>query len=240
MPFVGQSILRLAVADELEAAAWNSLCVQEIEDAGKRAEILSFGGPPRPLLKTLLLCQGTPSAPRMRCGIETVDEPGSLSDRCCDAEGKVLGELEGLEMVDDDRLPNVTAQLGQATREEEEAVTAEPSAQSRDGRGSTAKRACDLSMGGAGLEACGHGEKQLGALEVVGGGEGLAGEGVATSQAEKARDTSAARGAVAPLLAEAIPRPPQGVLGAVRSWAEEGMESLQALDGSIRPVHAVA
>jgi hypothetical protein len=37
-------------------------------------------------------------------GVETVGEPGTSAHRSGNAEGVVLGELEGLEVVEDDRL----------------------------------------------------------------------------------------------------------------------------------------
>jgi len=110
----------------------------------------------------------------VRGGVDGVDEPGGGSDRGGDADGEVLGELERLEVVEDDALVEASFEVAEGAGEEEEAVTAETGGQTRDGGGGASHGACDLAMGGAGLQAGGDGSEQLGALEVVGGGERLA------------------------------------------------------------------
>ena len=50
----------------------------------------------------------------MGCRVEAVDEPALGPDGGADAEGEVLGELEGLEVVEDDGLVELAAQLFEA------------------------------------------------------------------------------------------------------------------------------
>ena len=69
-----------------------------------------------------------------------------------DAEGEVLGELEGLEVVDDDGLVELEVKLGEGSGEKKQAVTAEASAQPGDGGGGASEGASDLAVGGAGAQ----------------------------------------------------------------------------------------
>ena len=97
-------------------------------------------------------------------GVEPVDEPGLAAHGCGDAEGEILGELEGLEVVEDDRFLDAPLEMPEGAGLEEQSVPPEPGAQAGDGRGRAAERAGDLAVGGAGLQAGGDGHHELGAL----------------------------------------------------------------------------
>jgi hypothetical protein len=55
-------------------------------------------------------------------GIGSVDEPGCDPDRRGNAEGEVLGELEGLEVVEDDALSESSAEPCQGSRHQPQGV----------------------------------------------------------------------------------------------------------------------
>lgn len=110
----------------------------------------------------------------MRHGVEAVDEPGERADRCGDAEGKVLGELEGLEVVENDGLGEASPQESEGPGVKKESVPPETRREAGEcGRGA-GEGTSGLAQGRAGLESRSEGEQELGALEVVRTGEGLA------------------------------------------------------------------
>ena len=82
--------------------------------------------------------------------IERVDEPRLRADRGGDSEGQVLGELEGLEMVEDDGLLEPAPKLTRGAGEQQQGVAAQPGAHPRDGRGCAAERPGDLAVAGPG------------------------------------------------------------------------------------------
>jgi len=118
-------------------------------------------------------------------------------------------------------------------------VAAESCRSAGDGRGSAADRACDLAVCGTGLELSSDAGQECGSFEVVGGGEGLAGEGAAAGVAAKARNNAAALRGIGAVVSEAVAGLRARVLGALTPGAEAGAELLQALDGGARLVHAI-
>ena len=174
----------------------------------------------------------------MRRRVEGVEEPRVRSDGRGDAEGEVLGELEGLEVVEDERLGKRASQMAEGAGEEKQRMAPEARGEARDGGRGTAERACELAMSGAGDEAGGDGDEKLGALEEVPGGEGLAREGAAAVQAQVARDAAAQAGPVEAVEAEAVQaRAREAVSGTGLVRAEGRPEGLQPMDGCGWPVH---
>jgi hypothetical protein len=75
-------------------------------------------------------------------------------------------------MVEDNGLVD-PCQLVEEMGRQQQGVTPEPSRQSGHGRRVAAQRSGELPVGRAGIETGGDGHGELGALEVVGHGEGL-------------------------------------------------------------------
>src|SRR5439155_19746505 len=94
-----------------------------------------------------------------------------------------MAEGKDLEAIDNDRL--FDRPLGALDMEQKQGVTPEPRGETHDGGGGTAGLAGDLAVAGAGEQPVGDLLEKLGALEVVGGGEGLRAErGAAVTTAE--------------------------------------------------------
>src|SRR5215471_8621286 len=180
---------------------------------------------------------GPPPAPPVRGGIEVVHEPGVRSHRSPDPQGVVLTADERLEVIVDDRLGE-GREKGQRSSLKEEGVPAEALGHPSDARLGTVERAGDLAVSGAGDEAGGSPQEELGALQVVGGGEGLAGAGALAGKAVEARDANAARALlVVPVTLEALPARAMG--GAFGPGTEGGKEAgrTHRFDGMVRPAH---
>ena len=237
VPRDGSGVGRVTVADQVEGASGTAQRQERFEDTGGGARVAATmpprGTPPEPLLLALRAAAGA----SMRRGVETVDEPGVGANGRGDAEGEVLGELEGLEVVEDDRFCKAAVKGGKSPCEEEEGVATEARAQTGDGGGGAAEGAGELAVCGAGLEAGGNGYQQLGALEEVGEGEGLAGEGAATGQAEEAGDAVEAGVGVEAVATEAERSGAVTVGGTEAMGAEGGLEGLEAFNGGARPLH---
>jgi hypothetical protein len=173
----------------------------------------------------------------MRRRVDSVDEPGLGTHDRGDPEGQVLGQLEGLEVVEDDRFVEPLFEGLQGAAVEKHGVAAEPGAEPCDGGRSAADGTGNLTVGRAGQECGGDGSQQLGSLEVVGEREGLAREGLAATLAEVSLDREPAGGGVG--AGEAPSKPGGiGVTRATVAGAEGGSEILQSIDGSARPAHA--
>jgi len=127
----------------------------------------------------------------MGSGLEGVDVPGGLTDGGGEAEGEVLGVGEGLEMVDDDGAVGEGGEVSEGEGGEEECMATETGGAAGDGMGRAAEGAGDLTMGGAGLEERGDGDGEMGALEVVGEGEGLEREGAEAGEAAESGNDAA-------------------------------------------------
>ena len=88
-------------------------------------------------------------------------------------------------------------------RRQQQGVPPEPCRQSGHRRGIAAERSGELPVGRAGVEAGGHGDGEIAALEVVSHGERLQGEGPAAAQAKEARhDSTVALPDVGPVTVE--------------------------------------
>ena len=129
----------------------------------------------------------------MRRRIEEIPEPGMGADGGGDTERTVLGELEDLEVVEDDRLGERRGKRGKGAGVQEKSMATEAGAQAGDGGGGADEGACNLAMGGAGLEQGGDGAEELGALQVIEKREAVLGKGTAAALTEEARDASASR-----------------------------------------------
>src|SRR5262245_10237257 len=101
----------MPVADEVQALALRSERHEQLENAGGRSAV----GAVKPAART----GGETREPRgraracapMRGGVEPVDEPRRVADRRGHTEREVLRELEGLEMIEDDRLRQAASQM---------------------------------------------------------------------------------------------------------------------------------
>jgi hypothetical protein len=98
------------------------------------------------------------------------DEPTPGIDGEVDVEGKVLGELEGLESVDDDGLCGPV--LDQQLTVEEQAVTAGTGDVAKDGRVGDAEETGDLTETGSFGGKSGDVAEETPLFEPVVGGEG--------------------------------------------------------------------
>ena len=185
----------------------------------------------------LLLRRRPATRPAVRSRIESVDEPGIPADRGAHSDRQILGKLEGLEVVEHDRLAQQPFDLVRRQLLHEDGVSPETRAESRDGGGRAAEGPGDLSMRRAGLEQGRDGEQEFGALHVVSSGERVLGEGAPAGQAPKAREQAAARIAVDRMRPVAVSGLGSEVLGAVSTGAESRLEVLQSLDGCPGPVH---
>jgi hypothetical protein len=234
----GLIVSRMTIADDLQAATGRTKGKQSVEYSAGRTDVATS----LPTSSSLFSSSFLPwrSAPRtgVRCGIDPVDEPRPRSDRRSDTEGQILGELEGLEVIEHDGLAHSALECGQGAPEQQQGVSTEKGADPSDGGRSAAECAGQLAMGGAGLKSCGYGSQQLGAFAVVDEGEGTAGEGASAAAAAEAGNFDAASGAVGAVLPEAKAIG-LGMVTAVLSGAETRTKILQSIDGCARPVHAV-
>ena len=86
---------------------------------------------------------------------EVIEEPALRADGEIDMEGEVLGELERLEAVEDQRFAEY--EITGEVRVEEETVTAQASEEAADGRVAGAEGAGDLTERGTFAGQCGDG-----------------------------------------------------------------------------------
>ena len=233
----GGVVGRVAVADEMQLAVGGRQLEQLVEDAGRRAHVASVGRSPRPGGGALPPSRRAAPDAGVGRGVENVDQPGVRSDGGADSEGQVLGELEGLEVIEDDGLVEASLELGVGASEQQQGVATEPGADPGDGGSGAAEGPGDLAVGGPGVEHGGDGEQQLGSLEVVEGREGVGVEGALAGQAGEAAAGPPALAAVDAVEAVAVSGAGTSVLGAWPPGAEGGSELLQSLNGGAWPSH---
>jgi hypothetical protein len=173
----------------------------------------------------------------MRRRVEEIPEPGAGADGGGDTERTVLGELEDLEVVEDDRFGDRRGKSVEGASLEKQSMAAESSAEAGDGGGSAAHGTGNLAMGGAGLEKGRDGTEQLRALEVIEQREAVLGEGAAAAETEKARDAPAAKGEVGAVETDRETAASAAMFGAGGPGAEAGPEIVQSLDGGSWPAH---
>src|SRR5437867_1889152 len=95
---------RVSIADEMQAFPLGEQGEKIREGSACGAKIPASNFPSRAGGKAALLLRGEPAGARMRGRVEAVDEPGARPHRGGDSERAVLGELEGLEVIEDDGL----------------------------------------------------------------------------------------------------------------------------------------
>ncbi len=117
-------------------------------------------------------------------------------------------------------------------------MASESGAELGHGGGSAADRAADLTMGGSGHELGGDGGEEAGSFEIVGGGEGLAGERAPTGRAAVAGYGAPECCVVVAVAARAVARRGAAVLAALGPRTETRAKRLQALDRGAWLVHA--
>jgi len=237
MPPDGLVVSRMAIADELQRATGGAKGKQMVQNsAGRAAVATSLLASSSPFPSSFLLRRSAPGA-GMRCGINPVHEPRMSSYGSSDTEGQILGELEGLEVIEHDGLVHLALECGQGAPEQQQGVTTEQCADPGDGGGRAAERAGQLAMGGAGLESRRYGSQEFGPLAVVDYGEGTAGERTPAAEAAEAGNFDTACGAVGAVFpaAEAVGL---GMVTAVLPGAETRTKILQSINGCARPVHA--
>jgi hypothetical protein len=154
-----------------------------------------------------------------------------------DAERTVLGELEDLEVVEDDRLGEWRGKRGEGAGVQEKSMATEAGAQAGDGGRGAGEGARDLAMGGAGLEQGGDGAEELRALQVIEKREAILGEGTAAAPAEEARDAPAATGEVGAVETDRETAGGASMFGAGGPGAEAGPEIVHSFEGSTGPAH---
>jgi hypothetical protein len=179
----------MAVGDEAQRSLVWEASGEQIEDAAAGVGDGAWGEPGEGC-GLAALCWGTSSATAVGCGIDGVDEPGFLAGGGGESEGFFLSCGEGFEVVEDDGLVEVGEVL-EGEGLEEECMSSESGGESGDGGGSAAEGTSDLAVSGSGLEEGGDGAEELGALEVVGGGEGLEGGGAVAGWAPEPWDDPA-------------------------------------------------
>ena len=170
-------------------------------------------------------------------GIQAVDEPGPGSDGCGDAEGEILGEFEGLEVIEDERLVGGVGDAVEGPLDEQHAVASDAGGLAGYGGGSAVEVARELAMGRAGLEPFGDGDQQLGPFAEVGRREGSLTEAPPAGRAAVALDLVSVVETMEAVLAVAEAWGGAEVLGAVRSGTEWGLEFLQSLNRCREPIH---
>ncbi len=134
---------------------------------------LGIGSPISSLLFLALspLPIGHPSLPSKLRVREGVEEVRVRPDRDMEVRRVVLAELERLEPIDHEGLPNGSPRAVDLL--EEQAVTAEPLDLAGDGGGGDPELAGDLAVGGASEGPVKEEREEIGATEPVGGMEGL-------------------------------------------------------------------
>ncbi len=237
MPLDGAIVGQVTVADQLQPARGRDQRQQAIEHPASRAEVAAAEAARGAAQAAAFLGGGAASGAGVRGGIQAIDEPRLAADGGGDPEGQILRQLEGFEVIENDRLVEPALERSQRPQVQQHRVAAESLAQARDGGRCAAERAGQLAMGRAGHKTRGDGTQQLGSLEVVGQREGPATKGAAAAQAAEARHSEAAGRGVAAVFAEAESRAAD-VVGAAAAGAEGRSEILQSIDGCARPVHA--
>ena len=116
-----------------------------------------------------------------------VHEPRALADGRRDPESIVLGVDECLEVIEDDRLPDLVDLL-ESEGLEQEAMAPDASGESSDGRRGANQAAGQLAMSASRNEPGGYGDEEIGAFEVVRAREALSREGAAAGGTPKPRD----------------------------------------------------
>jgi hypothetical protein len=164
----------MPVAEQLEVLAVGNEGEKRGEDPLGRSAVAAAGGALGPASHTLLLDEGAATRSGVGHRVEPVEEPGEGAHGGGDAEGEVLGELEGLEVVENDGLGQASPQESEGAGVKKESMPPEAGGQAGEGGRSAGEGACGLTEGGAGLKSRREGQEEFGALEVVGGGEGLA------------------------------------------------------------------
>jgi len=180
----GLVVSRMTIADDMQTATGRTEGKQTVENSGGRAAIAAtLRTSSSPFPSSFLVRRSAPGA-GVRCGINPVHEPRLRSDRRSDTERQILGELEGLEVIEHDGLAHPALECGQGAPEQKQGVSPEQGADPSDGGWSAAECAGQLSMGGAGLESRGYGSQQLGPFAVVDERESTAGERTPAAEAE--------------------------------------------------------
>ena len=176
----------------------------------------------------------------VRSRVESVDKAGLFPDDGCDTHRIVLRPHERLEVIDDEAFVD-RVELGERRRREQERVPAQPRALPRDRRRRAAERSRELAMPGSRLQSREDGLEELGAFQIVGGGERSLREAVLADDALVSRDPPA----IATCVRAVVLKPealtgPQDVCRAVLARTEARHESPLNFDGLNRPVHEPA
>jgi hypothetical protein len=117
--------------------------------------------------------------------VKTINEPGVPTDRSSNPKRVILGEFEGLKVIEDHWFFESTTQVMQGARLQKHGMTPETGADPGDGVGRAVQRACDLSQCRAGDQGGGDRAQQLGPLAVVGDSERLTRECATAGAAAK-------------------------------------------------------
>lgn len=135
----GRVVGRMTIADKTQSLPRARQTQQTAEDSRRRALVSAASGTTRTGGNSPLLGLRAPSRPSMRRGIEGVDEPGILADCGPHSERQVLRELEGLEVIDHDRLPEIALEIGQRQVVQKQRMASQARAEPGHGGGCAAE-----------------------------------------------------------------------------------------------------
>jgi hypothetical protein len=144
---------------------------QSVQHAGDRPAVAATGRTRRPSAAPAFLGFSAPAGAGVRHGLQPIDKPGVCTYRQSDAEGQVLGELEGLEVVDDHRLAEFPLEGAQGAIKKKHGMPPEPGRQAGHGGGGAAESTCQLPVGGSRLQTGSDGLQKFRALQIVGEGK---------------------------------------------------------------------
>jgi hypothetical protein len=154
---------------------------------------------------------------------EVIEEPALGPGGEVGVEGEVLGELEGLEAIDDEGFRD-----GPTAKElavEEEAVTTEAGGVTGDGGVGGAQGTGDLTEGSPFAEEGGDGQEEIAPAEPVGGGEGRRREAPATGATAEVLEATVVGGSDVMAVTDEVPSGSGDVEPAARVGAAGGMEA---------------
>jgi len=109
----------MAVADEMEVFPLRDEWEEILQGSARGGAVATAELPSRTGGEAMFLSRSEPTRARMRGRVEAVDEPGSRPHHGGHPEGTVLGELEGLEVIEDDGLRETPPQVRRRAAVEE-------------------------------------------------------------------------------------------------------------------------
>lgn len=165
----GHGVGPVPVPNQVNRAVRGAQIDDLLKDAAGGAEVPSAQRTHGPAAEPAPLSRREPAASPVRGGIDGIQEPRAGTDGRADSEGKVLRELESLEVIDDQRLGEASTEGVQGPSRQQQGVPSKARREPRHSRWSAPKGASHLPMGRSGHEPGGDRDEQLGALQEVPG-----------------------------------------------------------------------